>query len=78
MSVDKVIKYGDNHTTIQIRMPKNNQILSKTMLMKRHKRIEILYDENFGRRIDEIRRLFSVMISSIITHFTNMAFFYNT
>ena len=28
-------------------MPINNQILSKPMIMKRHKRIEILFDEMF-------------------------------
>jgi transposase len=47
MSVDKVLNMARTITTIQIRMPINNQILSKTMLMKRHKRIEILYDEIF-------------------------------
>jgi transposase len=47
MSVDKVLNMAKTITTIQIRMPLNNQILSKTMLMKRHKKIKILFDENF-------------------------------
>jgi transposase len=47
MSIDKVLNMARTITTIQIKMPLNNQILSKTMLMKRHKRIEILFDENF-------------------------------
>jgi transposase len=47
MSVDKILNMAKTITTIQIKMPLNNQILSKTMLMKRHKRIEILFDENF-------------------------------
>ena len=47
MSVDKVLNMAKTITTIQIKMPINNKVLSKTMLMKRHKRIEILFDENF-------------------------------
>jgi transposase len=47
MSVDKVLNMARTITTIQIKMPINNRILSKTMIMKRHKRIEILFDENF-------------------------------
>jgi transposase len=47
MSVDKVLNMAKTITTIKIKMPLNNQILSKTMIMKRHKRIEILFDENF-------------------------------
>jgi len=47
MSVDKVLNMAKTITTIQIKMPINNKILSKTMLMKRHNRIEILFDENF-------------------------------
>jgi len=47
MSVDKVLNMAKTITTIQIKMPLNNQIFSKTMIMKRHKRIEILFDENF-------------------------------
>ena len=47
MSVDKVLNMARTITTIQIKMPLNNQILSKTMIMKRHKRIESLFDEHF-------------------------------
>jgi len=47
MSVDKVLNMARTITTIKIKMPLNNQILSKTMILKRHKRIEILFDENF-------------------------------
>jgi hypothetical protein len=47
MSVDKVLNMSRTITTIKIKMPLNNQILSRTMIMKRHKRIEILFDENF-------------------------------
>ena len=47
MSVDKVLNMARTITTIQIKMPLNNQILSKTMIMKRHKRIESLFDERF-------------------------------
>ena len=47
MSVDKVLNMAKTITTIKLKMPINNQILSKTMIMKRHKRIEILFDENF-------------------------------
>ena len=47
MSVDKVLNMARTITTIQIKMPPNNQIFSKTMIMKRHKRIEILFDEQF-------------------------------
>lgn len=34
-------------TTIQVRLPLNGQLLSRTMVMKRHKPIEKLFDENF-------------------------------
>ena len=33
--------------TIQIRLPLNGQLLSRTIVMKRHKPIEQLFDENF-------------------------------
>lgn len=48
MSVDKVLALAKTVTTIQIRLPKNKEILSKTMLMARHQRIAKLFDENFG------------------------------
>ena len=47
MSVDKVLNMAKTITTIKIKMPLNNQTLSRTMIMKRHKRIEILFDEKF-------------------------------
>jgi transposase len=47
MSVDKVLNMAKTITTIQVKMPLNNQILSKTMIMQRHKKIETLFDENF-------------------------------
>ena len=47
LSVDKVLNMARTITTIQVKMPLSNQTLTKTMIMKRHKRIEILFDENF-------------------------------
>jgi hypothetical protein len=47
LSVDKVINMARTITTIQIKMSINKKILSKTMLIKCHKQIEILFDENF-------------------------------
>jgi len=47
----KIIKrlffYDQTVTTIQVRLPLNGQLLSRTMVMKRHKTIEKLFDENF-------------------------------
>lgn len=47
MSVDKVLALAKTVTTIQIRLPKNKEMLSKTMLMARHQRIAKLFNENF-------------------------------
>ena len=47
MSVDKVLNMAKTITTIQVKLPLNNQSISKTMIMKWHKRIEKLFDENF-------------------------------
>ena len=47
MSIDKVLNMAKTVTTIQVKLPLNNKIISKTMIMKRHKRIEKLFDENF-------------------------------
>lgn len=47
LSVDKVLALAQTVTTIQIRLPKNKETLSKTMLMSRHQRIAKLFDENF-------------------------------
>jgi len=47
MSVDKVLNMAKTITTIHVKLPLTNQIISKTMIMKRHKRIEQLFNENF-------------------------------
>ena len=47
LSIDKVLRMAKTVTTIQVRLPLNGQFLSKTMIMKRHKPIEKLFDENF-------------------------------
>ncbi len=48
MSVDKVLRMAKTITTLQIRLPLNNEVISKVMIMKHHKAIERLFDENFG------------------------------
>ena len=47
LSIDKVLRMAKTVTTIQVRLPLNGQLLSWTMVMKRHKPIEELFDENF-------------------------------
>jgi len=47
LSVDKVLAMAKTITTIQISLPLNKSIISKTLIMKRHKAIERLFDENF-------------------------------
>ena len=47
MSVDKVLRMAKTITTLQVRLPLNNEVISKVMIMKRHKAIERLFDENF-------------------------------
>ena len=47
LSVDKVLRMAKTVTTIQIKMPLNNKLLTKTMIMKRHKPSEKLFDEKF-------------------------------
>ena len=47
LSVDKVIKLAKTVTTISVYLPKNKEHLTKTMLLKRHKTIEQLFNENF-------------------------------
>ena len=47
MSVDKVLNLAATVTTIQVELPLNKEILTKTMLMQRHQRIAKLFDENF-------------------------------
>ena len=48
ISVDKVLRMAKTITTLQIRLPLNNEVISKVMIMKRHKAIERLFDEKFG------------------------------
>ena len=47
LSVDKVLRMAKTVTTIQVRLPINGKLFSRTMIMKRHKPIEKLFDENF-------------------------------
>ena len=47
MSIDKVLRMAKTVTTLQIRLPLNNEVISKVMIMKRHKPIEKLFDEKF-------------------------------
>lgn len=47
LSVDKTLSLAKTITTIQIHLPLNKEIVSKTILLERHKKIEKLFDENF-------------------------------
>ncbi len=47
LGIDKVLRMAKTVTTLQVRLPLNGQLLTKTMVMKRHKPIEKLFDENF-------------------------------
>lgn len=47
LSIDKVLRMAKTVTTIQVRLPLNGELLSRTMVMKRHKPIEKLFDEIF-------------------------------
>ena len=47
MSMDKVLALAQTIVTIQIELPLNKQILTKTMLMKRHQRIAPLFTDDF-------------------------------
>lgn len=47
MSVDKVLALAQTIVTIQITLPQNKKIISKTMLMKRHQRIAPLFSNDF-------------------------------
>lgn len=46
MSVDKVLALAQTIVTIQVQLPQNKEVISKTMIMKRHQRIAKLFDEN--------------------------------
>lgn len=47
MSVDKVLALAQTIVSIQIKLPQNNETISKTMLMKRHQRIAPLFSDEF-------------------------------
>ncbi len=47
MSVDKVLAMAQTVTTIEIKLPRNKQIIRKTMILERHKRIAPLFDDSF-------------------------------
>ena len=52
MSVDKVLDIAKTITTLKIRLPLSNEILTKTMLLtKKHLLIAPLYDEKFRENI---------------------------
>lgn len=50
LSVDKVIQISKTITTIVMKLPNSNQTISKTMLLKRHKIIEPLFQDDFWVR----------------------------
>ena len=47
MSVDKVLALAQTIVTIQMTLPKNKQVINRTMLMKRHQRIAPLFSDEF-------------------------------
>lgn len=47
ISVDKVLELAKTIVTIHMTLPQNKQTISKTMLMKRHRKIAILFDDDF-------------------------------
>ena len=47
MSIDKVLALEQTIVTIQITLPKNKQVINRTMLMKRHQRIAPLFSDDF-------------------------------
>ncbi len=47
MSVDKVLALAQTIVTIQMTLPQTKQIVTRTMLMKRHQRIAALYKDDF-------------------------------
>ena len=47
MSVDKVLALAQTIVTIQMTLPKNKQVINRTMLMKRHQRIAPLFSDDF-------------------------------
>ena len=47
MSVDKVLALAQTIVTIQMTLPGSKQVISRTMLMKRHQRIAPLFSDDF-------------------------------
>lgn len=47
MSVDKVLALAQTIVTIQLTLPKNKQVINRTMLMKRHQPIAPLFSDEF-------------------------------
>jgi hypothetical protein len=47
MEVDKVLNMAKTITTIQVQVPNSKEIISKTIIMEQHKRIEKLFDDSF-------------------------------
>lgn len=47
MSVDKVLAMAQTVTTIEIKLPLNKEIIRKTMIMERHRRIAPLFTDDF-------------------------------
>lgn len=47
MSVDKVLAMAQTVTTIEIELPLNKDVIRKTMIMERHKRIAPLFSDEF-------------------------------
>ena len=47
MSVDKVLALAQTIVTIQLTLPKNKQVINRTMLMKRHQPIAHLFSDEF-------------------------------
>ncbi|MFR9502825.1 MAG: hypothetical protein SNH73_00045 [Rikenellaceae bacterium] len=47
LSVDKVLAMAKTITTLKIKLPLSGEVILKTMVMQRHKKIERLFDEDF-------------------------------
>lgn len=47
MSVDKVLAMAQTVTIIEIKLPLNKQVIRKTMIMERHRRIAPLFEDEF-------------------------------
>ena len=47
MSVDKVLALAETIVTLYIKLPKNKETISRTMLMERHQRIAPLFSDEF-------------------------------